>query len=218
MKDADLIQALKRIKVQTGGLICLGCGHEHNCGVHGCAVIREAAQRLEERMEKGTLELGEPLTQADISQLGYEKIWIEYKDGTGEWALVYAGKIYAIDALEGAGFGDILQDAMQGERLDWPTGQYTAYRRGKERIDPKPSADVAPAVHGTPMLRYRPERHERYEEYGLNENGEMLYLKRVLVDEKSYAMYCPACGKRLCSRFTSFCPNCGAKLDGSEDK
>lgn len=135
MKDADLIQALKRIKVQTGGLICLGCGHEHNCGVHGCAVIREAAQRLEERMEKGTLELGEPLTQADISQLGYEKIWIEYKDGTGEWALVYAGKIYAIDALEGAGFGDILQDAMQGERLDWPTGQYTAYRRKKEHID-----------------------------------------------------------------------------------
>lgn len=48
MKDADLIQALKRIKVQTGGLICLGCGHEHNCGVHGCAVMREAAQRLEE--------------------------------------------------------------------------------------------------------------------------------------------------------------------------
>lgn len=48
MKDADLIQALKRIKVQTGGLMYLGCGHEHNCGVHGCAVIREAAQRLEE--------------------------------------------------------------------------------------------------------------------------------------------------------------------------
>lgn len=48
MKDADLIQALKRIKVQTGGLICLGCGREHNCGVYGCAVIREAAQRIEE--------------------------------------------------------------------------------------------------------------------------------------------------------------------------
>lgn len=216
MKDADLIQALKRIKVQTGGLICLGCGHEHNCGVHGCAVIREAVLRLEERMEKGTLELGEPLTQADISQMDYEKIWIEYKDGTGEWALVYAGKIYNIDTLEGAGFGDMLQDAMQGERLDRPTGQYTAYRREKEHIDPKPSADVAPVVHETPMLRCRPERYERYEEYGLNENGEMLYLKRVMVDEESYAMYCPACGKRLCSRFTSFCPNCGAKMDGKE--
>lgn len=138
MEDADLIQALKRIKVQTGGLICLGCGHEHNCGVHGCAVMREAAQRLEE------------------------------------------------------------------------------YRREKEHIDPKPSADVAPVVHGTPMLRCRPERYERYEECGMNENGETLYSKRVMVDEESYAMYCPACGKRLCSRFTSFCPNCGAKMDGED--
>ena len=76
--------------------------------------------------------------------------------------------------------------------------------------------NAAPVVHGTPMLRCRPERYERYEEYGLNGNGEMLYLKRIMVDEKSYAMYCPACGKRLCSRFTSFCPNCGAKMDGEE--
>lgn len=79
------------------------------------------------------------------------------------------------------------------------------------------AADVAPVVHGTPMLRYRPERYERYEEQGLNENGEMLYLKRILVDEKSYAMYCPCCGKRLCSRFKSFCPNCGAKMDGGDN-
>ena len=77
-------------------------------------------------------------------------------------------------------------------------------------------ADVAPVVHETPMLRYRPERYERYDEYGINENGEMLYVKRVLVDEKSYAIYCPACGKRICSRFRSFCPNCGAKMDGGE--
>lgn len=79
-----------------------------------------------------------------------------------------------------------------------------------------PAADVVPAVHETPMLRYRPERYERYDEYGLNENGEMLYVKQILVDEKSYAMYCPACGKRLCSRFRSFCPNCGAKMDGDK--
>lgn len=76
-----------------------------------------------------------------------------------------------------------------------------------------PAADVAPVVHETPMLRYRPERFERYEEYGLNEKGEMLYLKHVFVDEKNYAMYCPACGKRLCSRFKNFCPNCGAKME-----
>ena len=54
MKDADLIQALKRMGVQTGGLMCVGCGHEHNCGVHGCAVIRGAAQRLEELLKYKT--------------------------------------------------------------------------------------------------------------------------------------------------------------------
>lgn len=84
-------------------------------------------------------------------------------------------------------------------------------------IESIPATDVVPVVHGTPMLRYRPERYERYEEQGLDENGEMLYLKRTLVDEKSYAMYCPVCGKRLCSRFKSFCPNCGAKMDGGDN-
>lgn len=88
------------------------------------------------------------------------------------------------------------------------------FRLHVSHVDQMPAADVVPVVHETPMLRYRPERYERYDEYGLNENGEMLYVKRVLVDEKSYAMYCPACGKRLCSRFRSFCPNCGAKMDG----
>lgn len=84
------------------------------------------------------------------------------------------------------------------------------------RIKLQPVADVAPVVHGTPMLNYRPKRYERYVESGLNDNGEMLYIKRVYVDEKNYAMYCPFCGKRLCSRFISFCPNCGAKMDGGE--
>lgn len=76
-----------------------------------------------------------------------------------------------------------------------------------------PAADVSLVVHETPIFKIRPERYERYDEYGLNENGEMLYVRRILVDEKSYAMYCPSCGKRLCSRFTNYCPNCGAKMD-----
>ncbi len=42
MKTDELIKALGRLKVQTGSLACLGCGHENNCGVHGCALIREA--------------------------------------------------------------------------------------------------------------------------------------------------------------------------------
>ena len=46
MKTDELIEALGRLKVQTGSLACLGCGHEHNCGLHGCAIMREAAVRL----------------------------------------------------------------------------------------------------------------------------------------------------------------------------
>ena len=41
MTISDLIKALQRLKVETGSIACLGCGHEHNCGLHGCAIIRE---------------------------------------------------------------------------------------------------------------------------------------------------------------------------------
>lgn len=68
----------------------------------------------------------------------------------------------------------------------------------------------------TLVRRYRPERYERYEPCGINEDGQTLYLRRTFVDEKSYAMYCPACEKRLCSRFTNFCPNCGVKINGGD--
>ena len=46
MNDRELIAALRRLKVQTGSLACLGCGHEHNCSTSGCAIIREAVDKL----------------------------------------------------------------------------------------------------------------------------------------------------------------------------
>lgn len=33
----------------------------------------------------------EPLTQADLDSMDYDKVWIDYEDGTGEWALVCNG-------------------------------------------------------------------------------------------------------------------------------
>ncbi len=42
----ELITALEHLKVETGSLACLGCGHEHNCSTHGCAIIQEAAEQL----------------------------------------------------------------------------------------------------------------------------------------------------------------------------
>lgn len=50
MKTQEIIKALRRLKVNTGAfaLNCLGCGYEHNCGIHGCRVLREAADKLDE--------------------------------------------------------------------------------------------------------------------------------------------------------------------------
>ena len=42
MTKPELLAALRRLKVETGSLACLGCGHERNCGIHGCAILREA--------------------------------------------------------------------------------------------------------------------------------------------------------------------------------
>ena len=47
MTKHELIAALKRLKVETGSLVCLGCGYEHNCGIHGCAILRTAVDALE---------------------------------------------------------------------------------------------------------------------------------------------------------------------------
>ena len=46
MTISKLIQALNRLKVETGSLACMGCGHEHNCSTNGCAIIREAMEQL----------------------------------------------------------------------------------------------------------------------------------------------------------------------------
>lgn len=46
MANEELIQALDRLKVQTGSLACLGCGYEHNCSTKGCRILREAVEQL----------------------------------------------------------------------------------------------------------------------------------------------------------------------------
>lgn len=48
MNDKELLAALGRLKVETGSLACMGCGYERSCGVHGCAVLRAAEERLRE--------------------------------------------------------------------------------------------------------------------------------------------------------------------------
>lgn len=52
MTDVEILAALSRLKVQTGSIACLGCGYEHNCGVHGCTILRETAGLIERRAEE----------------------------------------------------------------------------------------------------------------------------------------------------------------------
>lgn len=50
---AELITALERLKVETGSLACLGCGYEHSCSTHGCAIIREAVALVKVKTDNG---------------------------------------------------------------------------------------------------------------------------------------------------------------------
>lgn len=49
MTNAELAA---RIAPETGSLSCLGCGYEHDCGIHGCALLRETAERLRDNEER----------------------------------------------------------------------------------------------------------------------------------------------------------------------
>ena len=106
MDHKKLLAALRRLKVQTGSLACLGCGYEHACGVHGCAIIREAVEQLKAQH----LDAGEPLTEEQLRKMHFDRVWIVYPPqyegdpGCREEGVVLYGKLYSIDALEGAGF------------------------------------------------------------------------------------------------------------------
>lgn len=82
----------------------------------------------------------EPLTQSDLDQMHFERVWIDYGldeagERCGEDGVVLYGKLYSIDTLDGAGLEELLLDTACGETLDNPSGTYTVYRRlpnGKE--------------------------------------------------------------------------------------
>lgn len=104
----ELIKALTRMKSETGSLAdslcCLGCGHEHNCGVHGCAVIREAIDRLSVA-DWIPAEIELPPDDRDVFVLTRSKNGSRNVD-KGYWALdqqrfVHRGRSNALDADTG---------------------------------------------------------------------------------------------------------------------
>lgn len=47
MEFYELAEALRSMKVETGSLVCLGCRHEDNCGIKGCAILENAASAID---------------------------------------------------------------------------------------------------------------------------------------------------------------------------
>ena len=52
MKTEEILAAMRRLKVETGSLVCMGCGREHDCGIHGCRIVREAADLIEKLTDR----------------------------------------------------------------------------------------------------------------------------------------------------------------------
>lgn len=53
MSEQGIIKQLKQLAVENRPYACIGCGYEHNCSIHGCAVIKLAIIKLEEKEESG---------------------------------------------------------------------------------------------------------------------------------------------------------------------
>ena len=56
MDFSATLAALRRLRVETGSLVCFGCGHEHNCSTHGCAILRNAVEHMEAALSNYRIE------------------------------------------------------------------------------------------------------------------------------------------------------------------
>ena len=120
MDFSATLAALRRLRVETGSLVCFGCGHEHNCSTHGCAILRNAVEhmeaalsnydslsalvhRLETEMKSEILSAAElraslanePLTLEELREMD-EPVWVACKPiegGNGYWCLCQHGHI-----------------------------------------------------------------------------------------------------------------------------
>ena len=87
MTDEELLRALRRIAVPDEHR-CFGCGYEHNCGLHGCAIINAAAERIR-ALRLSEREDNEPLTVAELLKMDGEPVWCVSRHGESRWGIVH---------------------------------------------------------------------------------------------------------------------------------
>ena len=120
MDFSATLAALRRLRVETGSLVCFGCGHEHNYSTHGCAILRNAVEHMEAALSNydslsalvhhletelkseilSAAELrarmaNEPLTLEQLREMD-EPVWVACKPiegGNGYWCLCQHGHI-----------------------------------------------------------------------------------------------------------------------------
>lgn len=107
MSDKELIRSLQRLAVvEDPAYRCIGCGHEHNCSIHGCKILKEAAERIGELCPIRTPEV-ERTADEMFADIGYKQRpvpecverWTariyENKSGTMSIEIQYSGFVTA---------------------------------------------------------------------------------------------------------------------------
>lgn len=91
MNDKELIHALRPMVIRDK-FQCLGCGYEHQCSTHGCAILKQALERLEQLT---TPEQNAPLTLEELREMDREPVYIKSMFGQ-MYAIVEVsyGRIY----------------------------------------------------------------------------------------------------------------------------
>ena len=118
VSNQEIAEKLRDMAVNTGTLNCLGCGFEHNCSVHGCAVLKQAAELISQP--------NEPLTLEQLRQMDGRPVWIVEHPDWGHWELSADAEDYIADR----------DQDLYGLKHDDPAGQcglhvlgWLAYRR-----------------------------------------------------------------------------------------
>ena len=121
VSNQEIAEKLRDMAVNTGTLNCLGCGFEHNCSVHGCAVLKQAAELISQP--------NEPLTLEQLRQMDGRPVWIVEHPDWGHWELSADAEDYIADR----------DQDLYGLKHDDPAGQcglhvlgWLAYRRPPE--------------------------------------------------------------------------------------
>lgn len=145
METNELITALRRMKVETGSLICFGCGHEHSCSTRGCALIREAADRID------ALRGPAIIPQAEMTRE-------ELREWFAEWLEDYYDELHTEDDLTPEVAESALvalrtptREQVEGIRGEWV---FPIFADQEDANDPRCQCSECGSIE-TPLARHR---------------------------------------------------------------